>query len=76
MTLDLYGHLYDDDLEALAERSPAGPRGPHAVQTLWRCGFAIASDAPKPLTSKGFGEAPGVGLEPTTCGLTVRCSAS
>lgn len=80
MTLDLYGHLYDDDLEALADaldrRLRRGPRGPYAAQTLRRGHLDRAQDAPKPLTSKGFGVAPGVGLEPTTYGLTVRRSAS
>ena len=50
-------------------RALSAPRGPESPLR------GLTATARNPLPHKGFNVAPGVGLEPTTNGLTVRCSA-
>jgi integrase len=63
-TLSVYGHLFDEHLDELASALDETSRGTSAVQSI------VA------FTEKGSDLAPGVGLEPTTYGLTVRRSAN
>ena len=70
-TLTVYGHIFDADLDDLAER----------LEILRRDTDGISVEpASRARGNRTLGpaetEAPGVGLEPTTYGLTVRRSAS
>ena len=75
MTLDVYADLFDDDLDAVAERLDAATRKPGVP--LVRPEATIT-----PITQRDIGHRPAVmcvgpvGLEPTTRGLKVRCSAN
>ena len=79
MTLDVYADLFDDDLDALAERLESTVSearadylrtGTGVISLRSRAREArLVSDQPKPMVGP-------VGLEPTTRGLKVRCSAN
>ena len=61
MTLDLYGHLYDDDLDALADaldrriaQSPAPQRAPSAPRRVVATSCTYRRRSHNPLRRKGF----------------------
>jgi integrase len=63
-TLTVYGHLLDDDLDELAAALDGTSRGTSRYERSAR------------RRNRASDLAPGVGLEPTTYGLTVRRSAN
>ena len=74
MTLDVYSGLFDDDLTALADRMDAAARA--ADGRVWApCGRGLRSNDRKRANVQVIAVGP-VGIEPTTRGLKVRCSAS
>jgi len=74
MTLDVYSGLFDDDLTALADRMDAAARAAADARV-----GAVWAWPPAKTAVKGNIQVSAVGpvgIEPTTRGLKVRCSAS
>ena len=74
MTLDVYSGLFDDDLTALAHRMDAAARA--VEERVWApCGRGLRPSDRRRANVHLSVVGP-VGIEPTTRGLKVRCSAS
>ena len=79
MTLDVYADLFDDDLDAVGEGAQQGRRPRKCGQNVgkpWARRFCSDADHPNSPVNKGKKRVGPVGLEPTTRGLKVRCSAN
>ena len=78
VTMDVYGHLFPSDAEALADKLDAVYRQSQTdkIRTkLQSIEFRENQERPKTESRRGFSPVGPVGLEPTTNGLKARCSA-
>ena len=76
VTLNTYTHLFEGDLAAVMDRLDAHAATESRPERVLGRRRRPTSARPNPTLSRGFCVAPGVGLEPTTYGLTVRRSAN
>ena len=79
VTMDIYGHLFPSETDRLADALDDLYNDSVTDKRRTKPGFDDPEQdggGAETLTGQGFLSAPGVGLEPTTNGLTVRCSAN